>query len=258
MTEPLDPFDVIRRLRPEVDRGELQPGVDENADALLQRIVATIEQPPGRHRRRRRLIGGAMFVGLLATGSVAAARWIAGGEPSVIGQITCWGGDTAPPMVQVGLDLPDGADPVDRCAEQWHNGEISRNGPPALISCITDNGIIAVIPTDDEGCERLGLSVYEPTEEGRQALRHYNDLTERINDELDERCLDEQSTRALVDEVLSDDDFAAWQQADGLGFTPERRCGFIDIDAATRIVTVLGLEPAPWQLPTQTTTEEDP
>lgn len=248
MTASPDPFEVVRRLRPDDDDGPLEPGVDEGADALLQRIVASTEQPAKRvSRRRGSVLGGLLAAVVIGAGSVVAARWLSQGEPTVIGQITCWGGDTAPPIVQVGVALPDGADPEDLCAEQWRNGLISRAGAPSLVSCITDNGIIAVIPTDEEGCVRLGFPLYQATEEGRAALREYNELHERINVVLDASCVDEASTRALVERVLAENQFSRWTQVDGAAFTPDRPCGFTIIDATARTVTVLGMEawPAP-------------
>lgn len=248
MTAPYDPFEVIRRLRPPpADQAELQPGEDAHADALLERIIEQYDASIGhRWRWRRRLLGGGLAVVLAAGASVAAARWLAGGEPTVIGLISCWSDDTPPPRIQVGLDHRLDQSPQEQCRVQWSNGELSHDGPPSeLTGCITSDGIIAVVPTDEAGCARLGFAIWAPTPAGNSALEDYHELTRRLNQVLTSSCFDESETRSLVADVLADDRFTDWTVTDGQPFTAQLRCGLTMVDAATKVVTLIGTDPPP-------------
>lgn len=207
-----DPFDILAALNP-------VPGLIETSpqdEALLATIIAAMPSSTGKRRRRAWITGGtAVTVVVLA--AFAVLRQESASSPL---QLTCYTTAQQPPAEQFGIPMED--DPVRACQRLWRNGTISGTEPPTLTACVSDGGIVAVVPGGQQICSRLGLAnwVGALTDDDGQVIAFADELATAFA----ASCITESeavaAAQAVIDKYLLDD----WAIVQRGGYTPERAC----------------------------------
>lgn len=160
-----DPVQLLDRLSP-------PPGWSERTDLDADPVAAQIldEVFAGDRnvisldaaRRRRRGIGGAFVVAALVAGGAVAAIW--NRTPAETARVSCWSEAVEEPATVLGLPWDGQADPATMCAAEWSAGAFRGSPQPdELEMCVTDGGIIAVVPGARGTCDDLGLDEFAPT-----------------------------------------------------------------------------------------------
>lgn len=229
-----DPFDLLMALSPVATLSVELPTDDDLLASILASADAAL--PPinrPRRRTRRRWIVAGVGTAALATAAFAVVHRR---SPDVPTQISCYGEASASPSEQVGL--PAFADPVAACAELWRNGTLGTDGAPPLSACVTEGGIIAVVPGDPEVCADLGMA---------QWVGDFDDEEERVialQDALitvsSTRCIPHDEAAAVLDDLLDAYGLDGWTVVDQGRFSAERPCAVLAMDPATEQVLYFG------------------
>lgn len=208
---------------------------DGFAELRLTRPIAHVLAGAHKRRVRRRLALGAVpALGLIAAGGAALLRV----DQVWPGNVYCY--DSADPKtLPFGASSPrtTGAAPEKLCAEEWRQGflpgeieELPKGGPPypvpALKACVADGASIGVFPTSDEDfcsegpvARRMRLAEIpdgyeEHVEEfvalSADAARRVRAAAVQTGGSDAEACLDETSTREVVERVLADRGLDDW------------------------------------------------
>lgn len=232
-----DPFELLSSMRPlDLDR-TIRPGDDLAADDLFARIVdGTVDaDEPVRRRWPRRVIGGAVVVALAGGGAVAASRLFA--EPTDSASLSCYSDASADPDVQVAMIIDPSVTPEDQCAPMWVDGPLGTTGPPELSSCVTDNGITAVIPGTGETCVEIGYDERAPVEPGspNPAATITNAISDRWSAE--DRCIrDVDEAVDILEGIIADAGADGWTVVVLHPPTDEMPCVGAGVDAAAQQV----------------------
>ena len=158
-----DPFDILRGHDP-VDRTEL-PGPDSPAARTLFEQITTSTTTHRRPVGRRRVL---LAVAVLAIAAVAATTWVALMRPVSELSVVCYAA-TSLDGDRVGV-AASSTPSVEVCVEPWADGQLTNpdvepGEVPPLTACVTDDGILAVFPTDDRTtCQSLSLRVPDPNQ----------------------------------------------------------------------------------------------
>ena len=225
-----DPFDLLSTLNPMPELSEAL-GSDE---ALLASILAGREQPVTIRRGRRRagwIVGGTAVVAVALAANALSSR----DEPSDPRQIACFSEVSASPMMQVGL--PISPDPLAACAQAWAAGGLGGDGSvPALVACVSDHGIIAVLPGDIQSCARVGYGVWsgELSAEAQQLT----EFSAAISEHFEATCIVEADAEAVAGRFLADHGIEGWSVAINGKFSPERRCSRVSVDPELRLLAI--------------------
>jgi hypothetical protein len=243
VTSNRDPFDILRVNNP-VDRD----GIDAHSDEA-NRVLATVTTTTRRTTmsRRRRLILIAAAILILATAAVAVA--LLGREIKTLDVICYRSADLN--SDRVGLSA-EGVPTASLCEQVWRNGVLRLDDGepspvPPLTPCVTDQGGLAVFPTDDaEVCERLGLAPPagdQPTDE----LEALAAVQEEIFSYLDAGvCHPLDEATAVYRDILDRNGLTAWavdrrpdvagRPCAGVAYHPEDKTVIVvpDIDITAR------------------------
>lgn len=158
-----DPFDILRDYDP-VDRTAL-PSPDSPAARTLFEQITTSTTSHRRSVGRRRVL---LAVAVLAIAAVAATTWVALMRPVSELSVVCYAA-TSVDGDRVGV-AASSAPSVDVCVEPWADGQLTNpdvepGEVPPLTACVTDDGVLAVFPTDDRTiCQSLDLGVPDPNQ----------------------------------------------------------------------------------------------
>jgi hypothetical protein len=133
---------------------------------------------------------------------------------------------------------------VDLCADLWEDGILVNEGVvpagqvPPFVGCVTDQGVLAVFPTDDDSaCSRLGLDVPDPGSmtEGRQS----RDLQLRLIEYFDAQdCQPISAAKDNIRKILDDNGFDDWEIVTAPG-RPDRPCASLAFDGAAKTVRLV-------------------
>ena len=213
-----DPFEIVAGANPVPGLTERLPGDDE----MLARILAMPVAPAAatKRRPRRRMIWFGAGVAVASVG-LAAYAFIREDSPTDPLSIVCYSTPQTNPAVRVGLRMSE--DPVGMCGQQWTNGVIaSFRSPPVLTACISDGGLVAVIPGNQQVCENLGYAnwVGELTDEERNLIAFQDALTSNFGD----RCVTENNAQPRVRSIMVQFGYSEWTLVQRGGYTPARQC----------------------------------
>ena len=240
------PFEAFRASNP-VDESTVPGPESPKARALLAEITATPRTQPGRLTRySRRRLAVAIAVALLAMASIAAA-WLILRDVSDPLSVACYQAATLDSDVAVGAP-GDNLD-VTLCEPAWEDGtlvndDIAPAGQvPDLVGCVTDQGNLAVFPSDSRAlCTELGLASLNPESvpEGNVLRQLDTDLVEHSEQhECQPIAAAEQDVRQILDSYGLED----WQIRVSRG-APGRSCASYGLDIATETVRLIPIPPA--------------
>jgi hypothetical protein len=144
----------------------LDPAVVDHvvADIVSGARLARLERPET-SRRRRIVATGVLSTLVVAGGAVGVAALVRSGQPTQpTAGVGCRSGSSVDADVIV-IEPTD--DPVRDCAELWADGRFElaqgqSNAVPSLVACISDVGVIEVLPGGATMCAELGLVDAEP------------------------------------------------------------------------------------------------
>lgn len=192
-----DPVELLRALAPTGDRGRVDAGVDAEADAMLRAVTGGVR---GRHRRRRFVVGAVVATGALGAGAVAAV--IESRQPSDATAIACWSSADLDSAAQVAV-VADGTPPVEQCGDVWATGVLGAPAPGPLTPCVTDSGIVAVVPGAETVCAGLGWTVAGEPERGGELARSSR-LVPALVERFADRCVAPARARPVAEAVLAE------------------------------------------------------
>lgn len=240
-----DPFELLSSLRGDKADEHLAPGDDSAADALLARIMygetATLRSP-SRSRRLRRVVAGVVTGVLLASGAAAAAVWF--DRPEDPATLSCYSDASLDPAVQVGLTIDPQSTPVEQCASLWRDGTLGSGDAPPLAACVTPDGIIGVIPGDDDACTSLGLAVSGPNVDPDDILAAR--VLSMISEQYPTDCVGSVDEAVMIIEgFLADLEADDWQARPAGAITDKRPCAYAAVDASARVVLIVTAAGAP-------------
>lgn len=159
-----DPFEILASLRSDKTNRPLKAGDDPAADRLLNRITSSSAPVAPRHeriKRIRRAVIGLIAVSTVGTAAIAAALWLA--EPDDPARLACYSNASADPDEQIEVVVDPAMTPEEQCARYWTDGPFGAGDSPVLSSCVTNDGITAVVPGSSGTCVDIGLASRAPT-----------------------------------------------------------------------------------------------
>ena len=237
-----DPFDVLGGFDP-IDENDLPDPHSEEADALLERIVAEQRSPerlaPTPRWRRTAVIAFAAVV-VIAAVAMTFRFALQLSTPAV----TCY--------EAVDLDSnrfgfgADGFPTVESCRSPWLDGtlqsaDVAAGEVPPLTGCVTEAGDLAVFPSDEAGvCEALGLADLVPSQR-QDGLSEIAMANERLNAVfLGSECIPFAEAEGTVRAILDESGLAGWsveidEQSRGLP------CASYALDVSNQTVILIGI-----------------
>ncbi len=206
---------------------EANPPADEQ-------LLADILTEPVPHRRRRP--SRWWIVGITGVAAIGAAAYMfLDREPAKDPiTITCYSDATTDPASQWVLD--SAADPVAACAQVWADGRFGLGDTPRLTACVTDTGIIAVVPGDQQVCANLGYALWN-TKVDDDALTIIA-FQDELGPILGLTCYPEDAALEIVADQLAKHGLEDWTITSNHNWTAELPCAAPGIDPLTRTVTV--------------------
>lgn len=248
MTEPFDPFELLRELDP-VDRDALR-GTASSPQALdaLERIVAD-SRDPAPNRRAHLRIGGIhrrrTFVAvLLPLAAVAAATaWALTRAPTEQLTVGCY---ASPDLRARTVVVPAGhTSPADTCRRVWRRGDFGTRVSPRLQACVLLSGAIGVFPSPhDRTCERLKLAPLVPGSLPHLGHAAHHGSAAELKDAvvqffLSSRCLSAQRARTAVRGELRRLQLTGWKAETTTPFTTSRACASFAFDEVRHLVLII-------------------
>jgi hypothetical protein len=250
MSEPLDPFDLLRDLNP-IDPSELADAASsEDAQHALTQILAGARHRRGSRRfafrvdslRRRGYLLAIISLGAVG---VAAAAWALTHGATKHLTVGCYESVSlqARTVVVPAQDEP----PTSTCRAVWARGDFGTHATPRLQACVLPSGAIGVFPTSDEtACQQLKLP---PVSATTTAPAQTGPATPRVSlialksilvqKFLSTRCMNEGIARRLVQTELRRLRFANWQVRAGGTFTNDRPCASLAFDEDRDLVLLV-------------------
>ncbi|MEZ5176668.1 MAG: hypothetical protein R2823_10795 [Acidimicrobiia bacterium] len=233
-----DAFEAFRASNP-VDESTVPAPDSPQARALFDEITATPrtqEVALARFPRRRLVV--AIAVALLALASIAAA-WLILRDVTDPIAVVCY---QAPSLDSDAADATtEGTLGVELCEPAWKSGrlvneDIVPSGEvPPLVGCVTDQGNLAVFPSDSQAlCTQLGLA--EPNPESvpdSDVLRELqNELVQHFDQQV---CQPIEDASQDVRRILDTHGFEDWQIQVAPGGAG-RPCASLAFDVANETV----------------------
>ena len=127
------------------------------------------------------------------------------------------------------------------CAAEWESGPlvnediVDKGEVPPLVGCVTDQGVLAVFPTYDQGiCEELGLAQPNPGSfsEGNDIRQLQEDLIDHFSEQA---CQPMLAAEVDVREILDSSGFEDWQIRVGSS-RPDRPCASHAVDPESKTI----------------------
>lgn len=238
-----DPFELLSSLRGNDATEYLAPGEDPVADALLERILSSESADrPRRRAHRRRVVSGVLVGVVIGSSAVAAALWL--DQPSDPATLSCYSEASTDPDVQVGLTIDPDSTPVEQCTELWSDGTLGSGEPPPLTTCVTTNGITAVLPGDETTCVELGLAGRDPAVAPDEALAAQ--IVGRISERYPTECVDSiKAATDLIETILTDLGADDWEVRAAGAIGEDRPCAFAVVIAEEQVVLIVAAAGAP-------------
>lgn len=249
MTGIIDPVELLNSLAPPAgwdERTDL--ATDERAAAIHRRVVTGNVVPFRAPRRRLRIVTGIVVTAALGGAGVAALLQRGADEDRVL---ACWSEAVSPPTAQVERAWDGVADPVEACAPPWQDGTFGTQGPAApLRACVTANGVVAIVPGDDDTCADLGMPAYAAPEPGDASVGDQDFDANALQRMLEKKyhrggCYTEQQALEGVSATLEEFMFDGWVTRSLGSFESEETCASISIERETKTVLIVGVPRSP-------------
>jgi hypothetical protein len=192
--EPFDdePFRALVAANPVPALQENLPGDEQLLAKLLSESL--VDAPSVNRRRRRWAIAGASVSTLL----LAAFAVLHYGKVDQLTVVSCYDAATGDSSVQE--EIPTDDDPVAACRAFWESGRFGNGEIPPLTACVTDSGIIAVIPGNQQVCAALGYTLWSGslTEDERNLIAFSDELSMTFLETCYSQSAAETATKALL------------------------------------------------------------
>jgi hypothetical protein len=240
MPSERDPFDILRGYDP-VDR-EVLPSADSlSARKLFEQITTSSPSSLG----RRRVL---LAVAILAIAAVAATTWAALTRDVSAVTVTCYA-TTSLDGNRVGV-VSENVPSVEACIDPWADGpltnpDVSPGEVPPLSACVTDDGVLAVFPTDDlTVCADLGLAEQNPSQptEGLASIAAARDAI--VAYIAGEKCASIDDAEVQVRTILGGHGLTDWT-IESQPPRVDRPCASISFDVDTQTVILVPHRPRP-------------
>lgn len=236
MSEPVDPFELLRQLNPVDPEDVADAASTVQAQRALEEIIAGTRKPPItrtlRRPRIRRLRRRTYLLALVPlAGVIAAAAWALTQGATKQFTIGCYGSASLQAhtvVVAAGSDSP-----VDACRTVWQRGDFGNKPTPRLQACVLRSGAIGVFPSSAEAaCSKLKLApaastTTSPRQAGASPLALKNALVRKF---LANRCMNEQQATATVQAEIRRLRLTNWQVQTNGTFDSSRPCGSLAFD----------------------------
>ncbi len=251
MSEPVDPFDLLRELNPVTPADLANAASSEHAVRSLEEIVAGTRNAPReetmRRRRVPRLRRRTYVLGLVpAAGTIAVAAWALTQGPTKQLTIGCYASvDLQAHTVVVTASTQPA---VETCREVWRNSEFGHLPTPKLQACVLPSGGIGVFPSPrGQACKRLKLAplitVTTPqTRTSSSPLRLKNALVRTF---LMNRCMEGRRATALATTEIRRLGLRLWRVRVNGTFTSSRPCASLAFDEDHHLVLLVPLPRRP-------------
>ena len=232
MTEH-DAFDALVAASPVRALQEVLPGDEQMLATILAEPRVAATAVPRSQRRYWAAAGASTIVILMA--AFAVLRHESPHDPTTM---ICYG--------QADVDssekhqLPSAADPVAACRELWDAGLFGPGEVPNLTACVTDTGVVAVIPGGEQVCGDLGFAIWSGTFE----VRNLTQVT--FSDELTATfrttCYSQSAAISAAQKLLDKYELDDWTIATNNNWTNTLPCTASGINPESKSVT-LGSRP---------------
>lgn len=250
MSEPFDPFEILRDVNP-VDPADLRGAASSpQAVEALEQIISDTRRRSGRRiavrlrlRRRRRLYILALvpLAAALAAGAWALTR-------GATQQLTIGCYATADLHART-IVVPAGNEPATTtCGAIWQGGEFGSPSSPPLQACVLPSGAIGVFPSStQDACTQLKLAPVAPiTTSTRQAeaspLALKGALVHKF---LANRCMNEQQATATVQVEIRRLRLTNWRVRTNGRFSSSRPCASLAFDEGQQRVLLVPIPEQP-------------
>lgn len=247
MSEPLDPFDLLRELNPVAPADVAGSASSAQARHALEEIVAT--EPDASRKRavdRRYYTGRRRGVLVLASialvSAAAAAAWALTQGPTKKLTIGCYA--SADLQARTVVVAAGTRSPVQTCREVWRRGDFGRRSTPELEACVLPSGAIGVFPAaKHQACRKLELAPVAPnptstTRSANSPIRLKSALVQQF---VANPCMNEKQATATVEATIHRLGFAAWRIRADAPFTSTRPCASLAFDEERHLVELVPL-----------------
>jgi hypothetical protein len=244
MSEPEDPFDLLRALNPVTPADVANAASSEHAVRSLEAIVAGTHGAPRKEtmRRRRvpRLRRRTYVLGLVpVAGVIAVAAWALTQGPTKQLTIGCYASvDLQAHTVVVPASTRP---PVESCRGVWRTFHFGHRSTPKLQACVLPSGAIGVFPSPNgQACKRLKLepltATSPQTRTSRSPLRLKDALVKSF---LMNPCMDRHRATALVAAEIRRLGLPRWGVRVNGTFTNIRPCASLAFDEDHHLVLLV-------------------
>ena len=204
---------------------------DYGDEAMLAGIIAAGK--PNRlntPRIRRGWVIGGVSVVMIVAAAFAVLRHDAPDNPATM---LCYGEKSAHPAQREQLST---GDPVAACREVWQSGLFGTTQVPPLSACVTNDGIIAVVPGGDQACIDLGYSLWRDSfDEDEQSAIEFHD---EVGLTLGTTCYSEPEATQVVKALLSEYGLTGWTVVTNDDRADAFPCTASAVDPPTKTITL--------------------
>lgn len=251
MSEPADPFDLLREFNPVTPADVANAAASEHAVRSLEAIVdGTHNAPPNETVRRRRvprLRRRTYILGLVpVAGVIAVAAWALTLGPTKQLTIGCYASVSLQAHTVV---VPASTRPaVETCRGVWRSFQFGHRSTPKLQACVLPSGAIGIFPSPKgKACERLKLApltavTTQQTRTSRSPLRLKDVLVKSF---LMNRCMDRRRATALVAAEIRRLRLPLWGVRVNGTFTKIRPCASLAFDEDHHLVLLVPMPRRP-------------
>lgn len=246
MTDMLDPVELLNSLAPPPgwnERVDLE--TDAQAATIFNRVVTGNVIPFRAPRRRLRIATGVVVTLALGGVGVAALLQRSAEEDRTL---SCWSEAAADPAATVAQAWDGTTDPTVICAGPWSDGTFDTGNPPPLQACVTNRGVVVVMPGGGPRCESFTMSPYAaPDPDAGDLLPSDADDDAAALDQLLKRrynadsCFTEQEATIGVRRTLEEFGFDGWATQTGGTFSATEKCASTAVERETETVYIVPL-----------------
>jgi hypothetical protein len=252
MTEPVDPYELLRDLNPVAPDDVAEAASTAEATRALEEIIAGTRQLPAKRRLARiripRIRRRFYLLALVpAVGAIAAAAWALTHGATKQFTVGCYA--TADLQAHTVI-VPAGADgALETCRSVWRRGDFGVRAIPPLQACVLPSGAIGVFPSPNQhACTQLHLTALTPTKapppnrKVGSPIELKNDLVHTF---LASRCMNEQQAVDTVNAEIRRLGLSEWRVQVNGRFTSSRPCASLAFDQDIRHVLIIPLPRRP-------------
>lgn len=165
MSEPVDPFEQLRKLNPVQPDDVHDTALSDEAQKTLDDIVADRRRPTRRTRQRfvrlpRLRRRTSILILIPVAGAIAAGAWALTHGASKHLTVGCYGATSLQARTVVVAAGP--GSPVASCRQVWRRGDFGSRSVPHLEACVLPSGAIGVFPGPAQTCKQLRLQPLSP------------------------------------------------------------------------------------------------